>query len=84
MTGMTVMKNVQSFVCMYVQIHDSALEVCDVHLFSFSSPKTSAIVSSILMGLVLLGRAAFVFPLSFLSNLTKKNPEEKIGFKQQV
>jgi hypothetical protein len=34
--------------------------------------------------LVLVGRAAFVFPLSFLSNLTKKFPYEKIDIKQQV
>ena len=48
------------------------------------SPGTSIMVSSILLGLVLVGRAAFVFPLSFLSNLTKKFPYEKIGIKQQV
>lgn len=72
------------YVFMYVQTCDSALQACDVHFFSFSSPKTTVIVSSILLGLVLVGRAAFVFPLSFLSNLTKKNPEEKIDFKQQV
>ncbi|KAL8026186.1 hypothetical protein ABFX02_14G011600 [Erythranthe guttata] len=46
------------------------------------SPKTSLSVSATLLGLVLAGRAAFVFPLSFLSNLTKKS--EKIDFKQQV
>lgn len=48
------------------------------------SPGTSVAVSSILMGLVMLGRAAFVFPLSFLSNLAKKNESEKINFKMQV
>ncbi|KAL3577599.1 hypothetical protein D5086_019103 [Populus alba] len=48
------------------------------------SPGTSIMVSSILLGLVLVGRAAFVFPLSFLSNLTKKFPYEKIDIKQQV
>ncbi|KAL3626150.1 Sodium/hydrogen exchanger 2 [Castilleja foliolosa] len=40
--------------------------------------------SAALLGLVLVGRAAFVFPLSFLSNLTKKSPSDKIEFKQQV
>lgn len=49
-----------------------------------NSPGTSVAVSSILMGLVMLGRAAFVFPLSFLSNLSKKNQSEKIDIKQQV
>ncbi|KAK4405643.1 Sodium/hydrogen exchanger 1 [Sesamum angolense] len=48
------------------------------------SPKTSISVSATLLGLVLVARAAFVFPLSFLSNLTKKSPYEKIDFKQQI
>lgn len=48
------------------------------------SPGKSVGVSAILLGLVLLGRAAFVFPLSFLSNLTKKSSHEKIGLKQQL
>ncbi|XP_024035092.1 sodium/hydrogen exchanger 2 isoform X2 [Citrus clementina] len=47
------------------------------------SPGKSVGVSAILLGLVLLGRAAFVLPLSFLSNLTKKSSHEKIGLKQQ-
>lgn len=56
-----------------------------VFFFQFiSSPGISVQVSSILLGLVMVGRAAFVFPLSFLSNLTKKSPEEKIGFNKQV
>lgn len=56
---------------------------CELH-FNVFSPGTSVGVSSILLGLVLIGRAAFVFPLSFLSNLTKKSESDKIGFKQQV
>ncbi|CAN6693833.1 unnamed protein product [Malus baccata var. baccata] len=48
------------------------------------SPGTSIGVSSILLGLVLVGRAAFVFPLCFLSNLTRTSQIDKIGFKQQV
>ncbi|KAB1199431.1 Sodium/hydrogen exchanger 2 [Morella rubra] len=48
------------------------------------SPGTSVGVSLILLALVLIGRAAFVFPLSFISNLTKKSQNDKIGFKQQV
>lgn len=58
----------------------SAIELV---LYSFFSPQTSIEVSAILLGLVMLGRAAFVFPLSVLSNF-KKSPYEKIGFKQQV
>ncbi|XP_039161959.1 sodium/hydrogen exchanger 2-like [Eucalyptus grandis] len=49
-----------------------------------NSPGKSIKVSSILLGLVLIGRAAFVFPLSFLSNLTRKSKYEKIDLKQQV
>lgn len=55
-----------------------------VDFVSFCSPGTSVAVSSILLALVMAGRAAFVFPLSFLSNLAKKSPNDKIGFKQQV
>ncbi|KAJ0980703.1 hypothetical protein J5N97_008958 [Dioscorea zingiberensis] len=62
------------------------MDALDIEKWKFvsNSPGKSIGVSSILLGLVLLGRAAFVFPLSFLSNLTKKSPDEKISFKQQV
>ncbi|XP_072953923.1 sodium/hydrogen exchanger 1-like [Typha angustifolia] len=52
--------------------------------FASNSPGKSIFLSSILLGLVLIGRAAFVFPISFLSNLSKRNPEDKITFNQQV
>ncbi|XP_039824262.1 sodium/hydrogen exchanger 2-like isoform X3 [Panicum virgatum] len=48
------------------------------------SPVKSVALSSTILALVLVARAAFVFPLSLLSNLTKKTPEGKISFKQQV
>ncbi|KAA3487427.1 Sodium/hydrogen exchanger 2-like protein [Gossypium australe] len=51
---------------------------CDV------GPGTSIIVSSVLLALVMAGRAAFVFPLSFLSNLAHKSANEKISFRQQI
>lgn len=50
----------------------------------FCSPGTSVAASAMLMGLIMAGRAAFVFPLSFLTNLAKKSPTEKISIKQQV
>lgn len=56
----------------------------DLVVTILDSPGQSIGVSSILLGLVLLGRAAFVFPLSFLSNLTKSSPDEKIDLKKQV
>ncbi|KAK3193976.1 hypothetical protein Dsin_025286 [Dipteronia sinensis] len=47
-----------------------------------TSPGKSIGVSLILLGLILVGRAASIFPLSCLSNLPKKY--DKIGFKEQV
>nr|ABM17091.1 antiporter protein [Helianthus tuberosus] len=69
------------FIFLYV-----GMDALDIEKWSFvkDSPGTSAEVSAILLGLVLVGRAAFVFPLSFLSNLTKKAQHEKIDFRQQV
>ncbi|RVW55009.1 Sodium/hydrogen exchanger 2 [Vitis vinifera] len=69
------------FIFLYVGI--DALDIEKWRVVS-NSPGTSIGVSSILLGLVLVGRAAFVFPLSFLSNLTKKSESDKIGFKQQI
>jgi sodium/hydrogen exchanger 8 len=48
------------------------------------SPMKSVALSSVILALVLVARAAFVFPLSYLSNLTKKTPGEKISVRQQV
>ncbi|GER56350.1 sodium/hydrogen exchanger [Striga asiatica] len=69
----------ETFIFLYVGM--DALDIEKWRVVS-DSPKTLFKVSATLLGLVLLGRAAFVFPLSFLSNLTKKT--EKIEFKQQV
>ncbi|XP_073025525.1 sodium/hydrogen exchanger 2-like isoform X1 [Primulina eburnea] len=69
------------FIFLYVGM--DALDIEKWRVVS-TSPKTSASVSAILLGLTLAGRAAFVFPLSFLSNLTKKSPNERIDFKQQI
>ncbi|GMY27643.1 sodium/hydrogen exchanger 1-like isoform X1 [Fagus crenata] len=69
------------FIFLYVGM--DALDI-DKWRFISDSPGKSIGVSSILLGLILLGRAAFVFPLSFLSNLTKNSAHEKISLKQQV
>nr|AVA17618.1 Na+/H+ antiporter family protein 3 [Populus purdomii] len=68
------------FIFLYV-----GMDALDIEKWRFvsDSPGTSVAVSSILLGLVMVGRAAFVFPLSFVSNLSKKSPNEKIGFRQQ-
>ncbi|KAK3023680.1 hypothetical protein RJ639_043561 [Escallonia herrerae] len=69
------------FIFLYV-----GMDALDIEKWRFvsDSPGTSVAVSSILLGLVMVGRAAFVFPLSFLSNLSKKSANERICFKQQV
>ncbi|XP_052192992.1 sodium/hydrogen exchanger 1-like [Diospyros lotus] len=71
----------ETFIFLYV-----GMDALDIEKWKFvhDRPGTSVAVSSILLGLILVGRAAFVFPLSFLSNLAKKNSNEKIHFKQQV
>ncbi|XP_026663051.1 sodium/hydrogen exchanger 2 isoform X2 [Phoenix dactylifera] len=71
----------ETFLFLYV-----GMDALDIEKWKFvsNSPRKSIGVSSILLGMVLIGRAAFVFPLSFLSNLTKKHPNEKITFRQQV
>nr|AAP20429.1 Na+/H+ antiporter NHX2 [Zea mays subsp. mays] len=71
----------ETFIFLYV-----GMDALDIEKWRSVSdtPGKSIAISSILMGLVMLGRAAFVFPLSFLSNLAKKNEHEKISWKQQV
>ncbi|GFZ21851.1 sodium hydrogen exchanger 4 [Actinidia rufa] len=75
-----------SFVCELFIFLYVGMDALDIEKWKFisDSPGTSVGVSSILIGLILVGRAAFVFPLSFLSNLMKKTPYEKIEIKQQV
>ncbi|GAU21404.1 hypothetical protein TSUD_32330 [Trifolium subterraneum] len=69
------------FIFLYV-----GMDALDIEKWKFvsDSPGTSIATSAVLLGLILLGRAAFVFPLSFLSNLTKKQQHQKISFRQQV
>ncbi|KAI4317652.1 hypothetical protein L6164_025506 [Bauhinia variegata] len=51
----------------------------------YPSPGKSVAVSSLLLALILVGRAAFVFPLSFLANLLKRSSsDQRIEFEQQV
>ncbi|XP_076940224.1 sodium/hydrogen exchanger 2-like [Bidens hawaiensis] len=69
------------FIFLYVGM--DALDIEKWH-FVQDTPGTSVAVSSILLGLVLVGRGCFVFPLSYLANLAKNNEREKITCKQQV
>lgn len=71
----------ETFIFLYV-----GMDALDIEKWRFvsDSPGKSVAVSSILMGLVMVGRAAFVFPLSLLMNLSKKSETEKPSFRQQV
>nr|AAZ82019.1 Na+/H+ antiporter [Salicornia bigelovii] len=62
------------------------MDALDIEKWRFvsDSPGTSVAVSSILLGLLMVGRAAFVFPLSLLINFSKKSHSEKITFNQQI
>jgi NhaP-type Na+/H+ or K+/H+ antiporter len=69
------------FLFLYVGM--DALDIEKWRLAS-SSPKKPIALSAVILGLVMVGRAAFVFPLSFISNLSKKEARLKISFRQQI
>ncbi|TXG65634.1 hypothetical protein EZV62_006909 [Acer yangbiense] len=71
----------ETFIFLYVGM--DALDM-DKWKRSHASAGTSIAVSSTLFGLVLLGRAAFVFPLANIKNLVGKRDGTKIKFRQQV
>ncbi|KAM7521522.1 hypothetical protein LguiA_011424 [Lonicera macranthoides] len=62
------------------------MDALDVEKWKFvsNSAGKSVWASAVLLGLALIGRASFIFPLSFLSNFTKNSNGDKIEFKQQV
>ncbi|KAK1412531.1 hypothetical protein QVD17_33866 [Tagetes erecta] len=68
------------FIFLYV-----GMDSLDVAKWRFieDSPGKSIWVSIILLVLIMIGRAAFLIPLSCLSNLTRRDSNERIGFKQQ-
>ncbi|XP_071721131.1 sodium/hydrogen exchanger 1-like [Rutidosis leptorrhynchoides] len=69
------------FIFMYV-----GMDSLDVEKWKFvkDSPGKSFWASAVLLGLIMVGRACFVFPISIISNLTTKSTSNKIEFKQQV
>ncbi|GAB4835894.1 monovalent cation:H+ antiporter, CPA1 (nhx1) [Ancistrocladus abbreviatus] len=71
----------ETFIFLYV-----GMDALDIEKWRFvsNSPGTSIAVSSILLGLVMVGRAAFVFPISFITNFARKSSSEKINLKKQV
>ncbi|CAL9203173.1 unnamed protein product, partial [Musa hybrid cultivar] len=48
------------------------------------SPEKSIRMSVVLLGLVMVGRAAFVFPLSLIANISRNSQNDKLTLKQQV
>lgn len=69
------------FIFMYV-----GMDALDVEKWKFvnDSPRKSFGASAVLLGLIMVGRACFVFPISLISNLTTKSNSNNIEFKQQV
>ncbi|WMV31843.1 hypothetical protein MTR67_025228 [Solanum verrucosum] len=69
------------FIFLYV-----GMDALDIEKWRFvkDSPGKSVGISAALLGLVLVGRACFVFPLSLLSNCLKRSEHDKFGLKQQV
>lgn len=73
----------ETFLFLYVGMDALDIEKWKIVRETYS-PRKSIALSFTILALVLIARAAFVFPLSFLSNWTKKTPAEKISIKQQV
>ncbi|KAL2236532.1 UNVERIFIED_CONTAM: Sodium/hydrogen exchanger 2 [Sesamum indicum] len=71
----------ETFIFLYVGM--DALDIEKWKLVSSSLGKSVG-ASALLLALVLVGRAAFIFPLSILSNFFKKAQSDKLTFKQQV
>ncbi|KAM7511810.1 hypothetical protein LguiB_010685 [Lonicera macranthoides] len=71
----------ETFIFLYVGM--DALDI-DKWKETSASAGTSIAVSAILFGLVLIGRAAFVYPLATLSNCLKRRDSDKIVFCKQV
>ncbi|GLU03422.1 hypothetical protein SLE2022_206240 [Rubroshorea leprosula] len=72
-----------SEICIFLYVGMDALDIEKWGVVN-KSRGTSFGVSSILLGLVLLGRAASIFPLSLVSNLFKACPADKITLRQQI
>lgn len=71
----------ESFIFLYV-----GMDALDIEKWRFASdaPGKTVALSSILFGLVLVGRASFIFPLSCLSNFCQEAKSDRIDLKQQV
>nr|UTD53586.1 Na+/H+ exchanger 1 [Casuarina glauca] len=70
----------ETFIFLYVGM--DALDI-DKWKSSNASAGTSVAVSATLLALVLVGRAAFVFPIANITNCMKKRESTKIGLREQ-
>lgn len=70
----------ETFIFLYVGM--DALDI-DKWRDSSASPGTSIAVSSTFFALVLIGRAAFIFPLANILNYVRRSKNTKIEFRQQ-
>ncbi|OWM62957.1 hypothetical protein CDL15_Pgr020251 [Punica granatum] len=70
----------ETFIFLYV-----GMDALDINKWrnAKASAATSIAISSTLLGLMMIGRAAFVFPLANILNFTKRSDSEKIVFRQQ-
>ncbi|XP_021772979.1 sodium/hydrogen exchanger 1-like [Chenopodium quinoa] len=70
----------ETFIFLYV-----GMDTLDIDKWkeSNASVGTYLAVSSAMLSLILIGRAAFVFPLANILNYTKKNSDKKINFSTQ-
>ncbi|KAK9067662.1 hypothetical protein SSX86_011775 [Deinandra increscens subsp. villosa] len=69
-------------VCIFLYVGMDSLDVGKWR-FVEDSPGKSIWASIILLVLIMIGRAAFILPISHFSNLIRRDGNEKIGFKQQ-
>lgn len=69
-------------ICLSKQLEYLMILTCII--YSGFSAGTSVAVSSTMFALVLVGRAAFVYPLANFTNCIRKRDSTKIEFRQQV
>jgi len=71
----------ETFIFLYVGM--DALDVDKWRMVQVNAGESFGLFMTLIV-LILIGRAAFVFPLSVLSNYMRKSSNTKIGFRQQI
>lgn len=78
------MSSSHHFYCLHTYSLESSKIITMLKIFIVCSLETSLAIYGILILLILIGRAAFVFPLSALSNYMNRRRTHLITFKHQV